>query len=260
MKLTIHSNAAAAAKAAAAIVANQLAIKPASVLGLPTGRTSLNIYDEIVRLHDAGSADFSLAHTFNLDEFIGLTSKDRHSYCAFMEKHLFQRVNIPPAHVHFLNGDATDFEDECVRYERLIDELGGIDLQLLGVGANGHIGFNEPDRALRARTHRAELKRGTRRANVGLFGGRLRAVPHHALSMGMATILEASSIVVIAMGRTKAKAVHALFTGRISTARPVSFLQLHPDVHVIVDTAAAARLPQLLRGLSPGQPAVVEVL
>jgi glucosamine-6-phosphate deaminase len=142
----------------------------------------------------------------------------------------------------------------------LIDSLGGIDLQLLGVGANGHIGFNEPGRALRARTHRATLTRGTRRSNTGLFSGRLRAVPREALSMGMATILEASAIVLVAMGRTKAKAVQSLFTGRVSTASPVSFLQLHPDVHVIVDRAAAAKLPQSLRELSPGPPATVEVL
>jgi glucosamine-6-phosphate deaminase len=177
-----------------------------------------------------------------------------------MEKHLFQRVNIPANHVHFLDGRAEDLDEECVRYERLIDSLGGIDLQLLGVGANGHIGFNEPARALRARTHRAELTRGTRRANIGLFGGRLRDVPRDALSMGMTTILEATAIVLIAMGRTKAKAVESLFTGRISTASPVSFLQLHPEVHVIVDQAAAAKLPRALRALSPGLPATVEVL
>jgi glucosamine-6-phosphate deaminase len=260
MKLSIRPTAADAAQAAAVIVAEQLAEKPESVLGLPTGRTSLGIYEQIVRLHAAGHADFSRAHTINLDEFIGLTSTDERSYCAFMEKHLFRRVNIPASHVHFLNGQAKDFDEECLRYERLIDSLGGIDLQLLGVGANGHIGFNEPARALRARTHHAELKRGTRRANIGLFGGHLRAVPRDALSMGMATILEASSIVLIAMGRSKAKAVQSLFTGRISTASPASFLQLHPDVHVILDRAAASSLPRPLRGLSPGPPATVEVL
>jgi glucosamine-6-phosphate deaminase len=162
--------------------------------------------------------------------------------------------------VHFLNGQAKDLDEECVEYERLIDSVGGIDLQLLGVGANGHIGFNEPARALHTRTHRAELKRATRRANTGLFGGRLRTVPREALSMGMATILEASSIVLVAMGRAKANAVRSLFTGRISTASPVSCLQLHPDVHVIVDRAAGSSLPRLLRGLSPGPPVSVEVL
>jgi glucosamine-6-phosphate deaminase len=260
MKLSVCATAADAAAAAASVVAAQLQAKPDAVLGLPTGRTSLGIYDELARLHSEGRASFSRAHTFNLDEFIGLGSMDRRSYCAFMEMHLFRRVDIAPEHVHFLNGEVTDVDAECVRYERLIDELGGIDLQLLGVGANGHIGFNEPGRSLRARTHRAELKRATRRANLALFGGRLRDVPHHALSMGMATILEATSIVLVATGKTKARAVQSLFTGRITTARPVSFLQLHPDVHVIVDRAAAASLPQSLRALNPGPPATVEVL
>jgi glucosamine-6-phosphate deaminase len=241
-------------------VADQLILKPASVLGLPTGRTSLGIYGELVRLHEEGRADFSRAHTFNLDEFIGLDSKDRRSYCAFMEKHLFKRVNVPAAHVHFLNGRAANLDEECLQYERLIDEAGGIDLQLLGVGANGHIGFNEPARTLRARTHRAALQRGTRRANTALFGGRLRSVPREALSMGMATILEASSIVLIAIGSTKARAVQSLFTGRISTSSPVSFLQLHPEIHVIVDRPATAGLPRSLRALSPGAPVTVEVL
>jgi glucosamine-6-phosphate deaminase len=260
MRLSICLSAAGAAAAAGAAVAQQLRAKPASVLGLPTGRTSLGIYRELVRLHDAGAADFSRAHTFNLDEFIGLASNDRRSYCAFMEKHFFRRINIPTGHVHFLNGQAADLDEECVRYEQLIDNQGGIDLQLLGVGQNGHIGFNEPARALHARTHRAKLKRGTRLANAGLFGGVLSAVPRHALSMGMATILEASAIVLIALGRTKARATESLFTGRVSTASPVSFLQLHPDVHVIVDRTAAIRLPRELRALNPGQLADVEVL
>lgn len=260
MRLSICATAVAAAAAAATRVAEQLAGKPDSVLGLPTGRTSLGIYRELTRLHDTGRADFSRAHTFNLDEFIGIASTDHRSYCAFMKRHLFRRVNIPPEHVHFLNGQAANLDDECLRYEQLIDDRGGIDLQLLGVGANGHVGFNEPGRVLRVRTHRAALTRGTRLANKALFGGRLREVPRDALSMGMATILEASSIVLVAIGRTKAQAMDTLFTGRISTLSPVSFLQLHPEVHVIVDRAAAAGLPRPLRGLSPGMSAAVQVL
>ena len=242
MNLHVSDDAAAAAAAAASIVAEQLRRKPESVLGLATGRTSLGIYDELVRLHDAGAADFSRAHTLNLDEFIGLSSKDGHSFCAFMEKHLFRRINIPTAHVHFLDGNAPNLEAECLRYERLIDSLGGIDLQLLGIGANGHIGFNEPSSGLHARTHRARLKLGTRRANASFFGGKVRAVPREALSMGMATILESSRIVLVAMGRSKARAVEAAVAGRISTRQPASFLQLHPEVEIIVDRQAAARL------------------
>ena len=246
MKLTIFPRPADAAAAAATLVAIQLRDQPSSVLGLPTGRTSFGIYEELVRLHQAGAADFSRAHTLNLDEFIGLTSTDRRSYCAFMQKHLFRRVNIPPSNVHFLNGQAADIERECLRYERLIDQLGGIDLQLLGVGANGHVGFNEPGRALHARTHRARLTIRTRRANAPLFNGRFRDVPNEALSMGMATILEATSIVLVAMGKEKARAIKSMITGGITTKIPASFLQLHPEVHVIVDRAAASALPRSL--------------
>ena len=259
MKLSICPTAAGAAAAAAAIVADHVTAKPDSVLGLPTGRTSLGIYDELVRLHAAGRADFSRAHTFNLDEFIGLTSKDRRSYCAFMEKHLFRRVNIPPAHVHFLEWPGGGFRRGMPAI-RTPDRRAGRHRSAAAGRGRERPHRLQRARALRARTHRAELKRGTRRANVALFGGRLRAVPREALSMGMATILEASSIVLVAMGRTKARAVQSLFTGYISTASPVSFLQLHPEVHVIVDRAAAASLPRSLRGLSPGPPATVEGL
>jgi len=242
MKLTIFERPADAAAAAATLVAVQLRDQPASVLGLPTGRTSLGIYDELVRLHEAGAADFSRAHTLNLDEFVGLPSTDRRSYCAFMQTHLFRRVNIPPAHVHFLDGRAADVEAECLRYERLIDQLGGIDLQLLGVGANGHIGFNEPARTLHARTHRARLTVRTRRANAPLFRGRLREVPREALSMGMATILHARRIVLMATGASKAAAVARMVQGPVTPRVPASFLQLHRHAEVWLDRAAAGRL------------------
>jgi glucosamine-6-phosphate deaminase len=242
MNLEVCRTADDTAAAAAAIVATQLRNNPASVLGLPTGQTSIGIYNELVRLHERGIADFSRAHTLNLDEFIGLSSTDPRSFSAFMERHLFSRVNIEPDHVHFLDGTAKDLKKECSRYEALIDSLGGIDLQLLGVGANGHIGFNEPSPNLEARTHRAHLKLETRRASASLFGGRVRDVPAEALSMGMATILEATSIVLVAVGRSKARAVASLVTGRISTLKPVSFLQLHPEVSVFVDRDAAAML------------------
>ena len=160
-----------------------------------------------------------------------------------MEQHLFRHINVPADHVHFLAGDARDTERECARYDRLIASLGGIDLQLLGVGRNGHIGFNEPARDLQLRTHRVRLRPETRRANAGPFGGRVGAVPREALSMGMATIFQAASIVLVALGRSKAPAVASAFSGRISTSKPVSFLQLHPNVTVIVDRAAAASLP-----------------
>lgn len=244
MNLRVFRTAEEAAHAAAAAVAAQLLRKPASVLGLPTGRTSLAVYDELARLHDLGGADFSQAHTFNLDEFAGLPSNDKRSYCAFMETHLFGRINLPSGHIHFLNGGARDYEAECERFEREIAALGGMDLLLLGIGANAHIGFNEPARMLRARSHKTRLAIVTRRANASLFGGRLDRVPREALTMGVGTMLDARAIVLIATGREKARAIGSMFDGRIATERPASILQLHPNVEVILDLPAAEKLPQ----------------
>ena len=233
-----------AAHAAAGAVSAQLARKPASVLGLPTGRTSKAVYDQLVRLHAAGAADFGRAHTFNIDEFLGLAARDRRSYCAFMQKHLFSRINLPPDRVHFLDGAARDHDAECARFEAEIAAVGGIDLMLLGIGTNAHIGFNEPARALTHQTHRSRLALGTRRANVSLFGGRIDKVPKEALTMGVGTIMRARTIVLIATGRAKAKAVRAMFSGRVSTDAPASLLQLHTNVEVILDLAAAEKLPE----------------
>jgi glucosamine-6-phosphate deaminase len=242
MTLRICDSVSEAAAEAAALVAEQLRGKPASVLGLPTGQTALSIYDALVALHRARRADFSQVHTVNLDEFVGLAPRDPRSFRGFMQQHLFRHINVPGDHVHFLSGHVRDTERECRRFDRLIDSLGGIDLQLLGVGRNGHIGFNEPGRDLQLRTHRARLRLETRRANASAFGGRVRDVPREALSIGMSAILQAGSIVLVALDRSKASAIASAFSGRISTEKPVSFLQLHPNVTVIVDRAAAINL------------------
>ena len=242
MNLQICGAVSEAAAAAAGLIVKQLRRNPATVLGLPTGQTALPVYGALVRLHRAGRADFSQVHTVNLDEFIGLGPADPRSFRVFMEQHLFRHVNIPVEHVHFLAGDARNTGRECALYERLIAGLGGIDLQLLGVGRNGHIGFNEPSHDLQLRTHRVRLRMDTRRANAESFGGKVARVPREALSMGMATILQARSIVLVALGRLKAPAVASAFSGTISTDKPVSFLQLHPCVTVIADRAAAANL------------------
>jgi glucosamine-6-phosphate deaminase len=244
MNLRVFKTAEDAAHAAAAAVTAQLARKPDSVLGLPTGRTTLAVYEELARLHESGAADFSRAHTFNLDEFVGLASNDKRSYCAFMQKHLFTRINLPGSHIHFLNGGARNHREECDRYEREIAELGGMDLLLLGIGANAHIGFNEPAHVLHARSHKTRLAIATRRSNASLFGGRLDRVPREALTMGIGTMLDARAIVLIATGREKARAISSIFEGRISTDRPASVLQLHPRVEVILDLPAAEQLPQ----------------
>jgi glucosamine-6-phosphate deaminase len=159
-----------------------------------------------------------------------------------MQEHLFSRVNLPPDRIHFLDGAAADADAECERYEAAIAAAGGIDLQILGIGTNGHIGFNEPARALAARTHRVTLKTSTRRSNAGLFAGDPAKVPAFALSMGMATILQARRIVLVATGKSKARCVERMVKGPIETKMPASFLQLHRDVELALDHAAAAGL------------------
>jgi glucosamine-6-phosphate deaminase len=211
-------------------------------MGLPTGRTPLLLYRELVRLCEAGQADFSRARTFNLDEFVGVEPSDRRSYRAFMERHLFEQINLPRARIHFLNGTARDLERECARYERQIATAGGLDLLLLGLGRNGHIGFNEPGASLVAPTHKAALTLTTRRANLSLFDHRLSAVPRYGLSMGMTAIMRARRIVLLVTGAGKAAMVRRLVHGPITPRVPASFLQMHPAAEVWVDRAAASQI------------------
>lgn len=226
--------AALATRVLEAIVAN-----PELVLGLPTGRTPLGFYRE---LRERSGLDWSAVRTFNLDEFVGVSAGDPGSYRAFMQAELFDHVSITPAHIEMLDGSAPDLKAECRRYELAIADAGGIDLQILGIGANGHIGFNEPADGLCARTHIAELARKSREANAQLFGGRWTAVPERALSMGMATILGARNIVLMATGAEKADAVWGMIEGLITPQLPASFLQVHPRVTVMLDEQAARRL------------------
>ena len=230
------------ARELARVVGDQLRAKPALVLGLPTGRTPLLLYAELVRLHAAGAADFSRATTFNLDEFLGLADDDPGSYRTFMRRHLFDHVNADPARTHFLDGAAVDPLRECERYEEAIEQAGGIDLQIVGIGTNGHIGFNEPASELDARTHRVRLKPETRRSNAALFGGDPARVPAEALSMGMGTILQARRAVLLATGASKAACVERVVNGPITTALPASFLQLHQDAEIFLDQEAAQKL------------------
>lgn len=231
-----------AARTLARRVATDLAKNPRLVLGLPTGRTPVLFYEELVRLHEGHRADFSLAVTFNLDEFVGIAPDNPSSYRAFMQRHLFDHINMSPRRIHVLDGLAADAVSECRRYERRIARAGGIDLLVLGLGVNGHIGFNEPGASLVAATHKTSLTRATRRANAVLFGGKAGKVPTHALSMGMATILRARRIVLLATGRNKSTTVRRLVEDRITPWLPASLLQLHPAVEVWVDADAAAKL------------------
>jgi len=241
-KVTVFPDERILARALAAQIVEAIAQKPDLVLGLPTGRTPIRLYHELGAIHAKGQADFSRVTTFNLDEFLGVPPEHPGSYRAFMQEHLFSRVNIPAAQIHLLNGVAPDPLAECIRYERAIASAGGLDLQLLGIGTNGHIGFNEPARELTGSTHRVVLKPSTRHSNAALFGGDDAKVPREALSMGMATILRARRIVLIATGKSKAACVERAAHGPITTRMPASFLQLHRDVELVLDEAAASKL------------------
>ena len=240
MRIRVFATPDTLARALARHLARCVASRPRLVLGLPTGRTPIPLYRELARLTASGLADFSRATTFNLDEFVGVTAGDPRSYHAFMRQHLFARVAF--ARTHVPNGAAADLARECARYEQAIARAGGIDLQILGLGANGHIGFNEPAPALEARTHRTRLRPATRRANAFLFGGRASAVPREALSMGMATILHARRVILIATGGAKARRVDRMINGAVTPWLPASFLQLHRHAEVWLDRAAAVRL------------------
>jgi glucosamine-6-phosphate deaminase len=242
LKSTIFKDERTLAKTLAAQIAEALARKPDLVLGLPTGRTPVRLYHELGAMHAKGQVDFSRAATFNIDEFLGLPPDHPGSYRAFMDAHLFSRVNLAPERIHVLNGSADDPAAECARYDAAIEAAGGIDLQLLGIGTNGHIGFNEPARELVGGTHRVKLKASTRRSNAALFGGDENKVPREALSMGMATILRARRIVMIATGKSKARCIERVVRGPITTKLPASFLQVHRDVELMLDEAAGARL------------------
>jgi len=242
VEISVFAGAGQLAMALADLVAERLRRTPTLVLGLPTGRTPLGFYRQMVRIAREASADFSRATTFNLDEFLGVGPEEPGSYRQYMERHLFRHINIDRRHIHFLDGATRDPAAECERYEAEIRAAGGIDLQVLGIGGNGHIGFNEPADSLVARTHVVRLQPQTRRANASLWGGDVTRVPRRALSMGMATILHARSIVLMATGAEKAACVSAMVDGPLTTRTPASFLQLHPEVHVMLDRAAARGL------------------
>lgn len=215
---------------------------PRAVLGLPTGRTPILMYDQLAERQADGTLDFSGVTTFNLDEFVGIGEDHPGSYRAYMRRYLFDRVGLPKDQGHVLDGLAADADEECARFEAAIAAAGGLDLQILGLGANGHIGFNEPAETLQARTHRVQLLEPSRKANAGFFGGDLSQVPTEAMTMGMGTILKARRILLLVTGAEKADTVAAMLNGPVTTQLPASFLQLHRDVELICDGEAGARL------------------
>ena len=242
MHIRVFDSEREAAAACARRIARAVEARPSLVLGLPTGRTPLNVYRELVELFTRDGPNWTQVRTFNLDEFLGVSTDDAGSFRAYMERHLFQHVNLSPAHIHFLDGAVEDAEAECARYEARLAEAGGLDLVLLGLGSNGHLAFNEPADGLRARCHRTRLSRQTREANLMLFGEDPSRVPMEALTLGMASIAQARQALLLAFGEAKAEAVRGMAEGPVSSRCPASFLQLHPDVEVWLDPAAARAL------------------
>ncbi len=241
MRLIIANNYKMLSRRAARYVAGQVELKPDCNLGFPTGSTPLGMYDVLVKLHQEEGLSLVEVSTFNLDEYWGLDRTHPRSYYNYMAENFFQQVDIKEDNINFLDGTAEDVEQECHRYESKISASGGIDLIVLGIGRNGHIGFNEPAEELKSYSHLTELAEETIKANQRFFQ-RKDEVPRQALTMGMGTILKSDRILLLASGQSKAWAVKELMKKRISPRFPASFLRVHPRVTLIIDQEAADKI------------------
>lgn len=237
MEIIIQPTPEAATQVAARIIARLLAEKPNAVLGLATGSTPLLLYRALIEM----KLDWSRVTTFNLDEYIGLPTDHPQSYHSFMWENLFRHVGIPPENVNIPNGNAQDIPAFCADYERRIRAAGGIDLQILGIGTDGHIGFNEPTSSLASRTRIKTLTPQTRKDNARFFDGEDK-VPGHVITMGIGTIMEARQNLMLAFGTGKARAIADAVEGPISTINPASILQMHVDARICLDAGAASLL------------------
>lgn len=236
----IAADGAAAARLAADEIEDLIRQHPHACLALPTGRTPIRVYQELADRYQAGRLDFAAVRTFNLDEWVGLAPSAPGSYAMFMAQYLFSKVNFRSENCHIPNGLAPDLARECDQYEECLRLAGGIDLALLGIGRNGHIGFNEPGTPFDARTHVAAVAPLTRESNAYAFAG--APVPERALTMGIATILAARAIILLAIGSNKAEILHRALRGPVTPDVPASALQRHPNVLIIADTSAAQQL------------------
>ena len=239
MKIIKTKDYADMSRKAANIIAAQVITKPDCVLGLATGSTPIGTYKELIKAYENGDLDFSLVKTANLDEYRGLEKSNDQSYDYFMKDNLFNHININFDNLNIPNGEKPDAEEECKRYEEVVKALGGQDLQLLGMGHNGHIGFNEPADEFPKETPGVDLQESTIQANKRFFE-KVEDVPTQAYTMGIGTIMQAKKILVIASGVDKAEIVKKAFFGPITPQVPASILQLHPDVTVVVDEAAGS--------------------
>lgn len=227
---------------AANIISAQVILKPDCVLGLATGSSPLGLYSHLIERYKQGDLDFSQTKSVNLDEYLGLTHDNPQSYYYFMNENLFRHINIVPENTHIPDGTAADTDKACADYEQAIQSLGGVDLQLLGLGNNGHIGFNEPGTAFEQPTHCVDLSESTIQANSRFFD-RLEDVPTQACTMGIKSIMMAKKILIIVNGKGKADIVHKAFFGPVTTSVPASILQLHPDVTLVADSEALSLCP-----------------
>ncbi|MBU8902317.1 MAG: glucosamine-6-phosphate deaminase [Victivallales bacterium] len=241
MEVIIRPNTEVATELASQLIAEKISQKPFLCLGLATGRTMEKVYNKLVNLHKSGALDFSLVRTYNLDEYIGLSPDDPNSYRHYMNEHLFNKINIDLRNTHLPMGMADNLEDECHLYEESIKNNGGIDLQLLGIGRSGHIGFNEPLSALQSRTRDKALTPVTVAQNSPMFDPP-ESMPKRAITMGVGTILEADQIIMLVTGKEKAGILAKAIEGPISSMISATALQLHPKCTIIIDEDAAADL------------------
>ena len=241
MNVCVYPNGDLAAIAAAVLIAGQVVDKPDCVLGLATGSTPLPIYRELIAMSHRGVLDFSKVTTYNLDEYVGLGPDHPCSYRRFMRENLFSQINLPADHIHIPNGLAEDKDEECHNYDAAIAAAGQIDLQLLGLGANGHIGFNEPATPYDSYTRSVLLTDKTKQMNAYLFGG-VESVPEKAVTMGLKTICEAKNVILVAFGSEKAEIIHQLVYGKTSTYVPAAMLQMHMNMTLLLDDEAAEKI------------------
>ncbi len=243
MKLIKASDYKDMSRKAANIISAQVILHPSCVLGLATGSTPIGTYEQLVEWYRKGDLDFSLIHSVNLDEYCGLSPENPQSYRYFMNCHLFHLVNINEKNTYIPNGMASDLQEECRRYDQLISELGGIDLQLLGLGHNGHIGFNEPNKAFEKTTHIVDLGQSTIEANSRFFPT-IEDVPRQAITMGIKSIMQAKKILLIVNGESKKEILRRSLYGPVTPEVPASILQLHPDLTVIAGEMGELEIPQ----------------
>lgn len=244
MEIIIQPTASDVGIIAAKIVANLVRNKPNAVLGLPTGATPLGMYEELIRMHQEENLDFSEVVTFNVDEYVGISPEHPFSYNYFMYKKFFNHVNIKPHHINIPDGRVRDIPKYCSEYERRIKEAGGIDIQIMGIGPDGHIGFNEPTSSLSSRTRIKTLTEETRKLNSRFFDS-LDEVPSHCITMGIGTIMEAKECLLLAFGKNKAEAISLTVEGPVTAMVPSSILQFHKLTRIIIDEAAASKLAKV---------------